>query len=243
MVLTFNVHVRYANTWPINGCSFTYLGYPRKLKRENIQSDQSVKIFTHKNFPLYRSSSLKGCILLLVSPTSIVNLLSGRVDDSSFGRCLCPHQFYLRLKINIQAEMISYFWNLILVWKVPRWSWGTLLQEVIVVSDLVFLACRMNWIGVHLHLAFIGLNTLTQCQLSNICIENIKLVISLVFNPHPQGERIWHKSNPWARFSNQWNFKAAFIGSKNTCAFMKLWLGMCCVLQDRFQKLKSFLYI
>ena len=126
-------------------------------------------------------------MLVLVSPTSIVNLLSGRVDDSSFGRCLYPHHFYLRLKINIQAEMISYFWNLILIWKLPRWSWGTLLQKIIMVSDLVFLACRMNWIGVHLHLAFIGLNTLTQCQLSNICIENINWWLVLCPDPTRKG--------------------------------------------------------
>ena len=40
------------------------------------------------------------------------------------------------------------------------------------VSDLVFLACRMNCIGIVRHWAFIGLNTLTQCHLSNICIKH-----------------------------------------------------------------------
>ena len=46
---TFN-----ANT-PVYGCGFTYLGYARKLKRENVQSDQSAKVFTLENFPLYSS--------------------------------------------------------------------------------------------------------------------------------------------------------------------------------------------
>jgi len=40
------------------------------------------------------------------------------------------------------------------------------------VSDSVFLACRMNCIGIVCHSAFIGLNTLTQCHLSNICIKH-----------------------------------------------------------------------
>ena len=36
----------YANTWPVYGCDFTYLGYPQKLKCESARSDQSAKIFT-----------------------------------------------------------------------------------------------------------------------------------------------------------------------------------------------------
>ena len=159
-----------------------------------------------------------------------------------FASCLCPHHFYVRLRINIQAEMISYFWNLILIWKLPRWSWATLLQEVIMVSDLVFLACRMNWIGVHLHLAFIGLNTLTQCQLSNICIENINWW--LVFCPVPTHKGRGSDTSPILGLASATNeILRQHLSVVTTRAFMKLWLGVCCVLQDRFQKLKSFLYI
>ena len=43
----------YTNAWPVYECGFTYLGYPRKLKRENVESDQSTKIFTLENFLLY----------------------------------------------------------------------------------------------------------------------------------------------------------------------------------------------
>jgi len=38
----------YAITWPVYGCGFTYLGYPQKLKCENVRSDQSTKISLSK---------------------------------------------------------------------------------------------------------------------------------------------------------------------------------------------------
>ena len=44
--------ISFIHSWPVYGCGFTYRGYPWKLKCENVQSDQSVQIFTLKNFPL-----------------------------------------------------------------------------------------------------------------------------------------------------------------------------------------------
>ena len=46
----------YANTWPVYGCGFTYLGYPQKLKCEMFEVTNPWKFFTLKNFPLYGSS-------------------------------------------------------------------------------------------------------------------------------------------------------------------------------------------
>ena len=51
--LTCTCACAYANTWPVYKCGFTYLGYPRKLKCKNVQSDQSSKVFTLESFSHY----------------------------------------------------------------------------------------------------------------------------------------------------------------------------------------------
>lgn len=73
-VLMFNAHVCiFKHMYRlVYGYGFTYLGYPWKLKCKNGWSDQSAKIFTLENFPLFKYAFLWIVVLSIFFPWIIM---------------------------------------------------------------------------------------------------------------------------------------------------------------------------
>ena len=131
---------------PVYGYGFTYLGYPRKLKCKNGCSDQSAKIFTLENFPLYSSSSMLTCPFHLFS---LDHEVSPSITSSVDSCCSITITNFIELWfVNHKELKIPYlhctvvslfYWCLF-----NRWQAGWILKRLLPCGPWIYIVSKVH---------------------------------------------------------------------------------------------------